>query len=281
MIKILLMSVVSLTVMFSCSKEETIAVLDEPLDVSCKPESSLLSPGIIGGKRVTRGDKDDSTVALILFKVGKNRTGYCTGAMISPTVMLTAAHCMQAAAKDTKVIFYTSVSCESDYNPAKNAQSVDKIIIHDDYLPLESAALESKNDIAILVLKDPAPARYPIYKIAKPTEIANSKLFFYGYGVTGSNQAGMGILRKTSFAEEDFEILVATKKVKVTQNGGRGICSGDSGGPGLVNVGSESKILGINSFVMGPENNTCNGSATLALAYSYEAWIQNILDQNK
>ena len=286
MIKLLLTAVLSSTLIISCAKKESDAVIDEPLDLSCRPEAKLLANGIVGGTRVQQGEKDSSTVALIMYKAGKNRngkeqTGFCTGAMISPKVMLTAAHCVPAAAKDTFVIFHTSISCESLYKPEKNVQKVLKVIPHEKYIPIKSASVESENDIAIIILEDKAPANYPIYSIAVPTEIKDSSLFFYGYGVIGSNKSGMGILRKTSFSKEDFTIHESDRKVKVRQNAGKGICYGDSGGPGLVNVKTESQILGVNSFVSGPDSDACNGESTLALAHSYKDWIQNIINQNK
>lgn len=281
MIKLLLTAVLSSTLIISCAKKESDAVIDDPLDLSCRPESKLLANGIIGGTRVVQNDKDDSTVAMIMYRAGKNATGICTGAMIAPRVMLTAAHCVPVAAKDTFVVFHTAISCESGYKPEKNAQKVVMVIPHEKYKPIESATVESENDIAIIILEDKAPAAYPIYSIANPDEVKDSKLFFYGYGVIGSHKMGMGMLRKASFAQEDFTIHESNKKVKVRQDAGKGICYGDSGGPGLVNVKGESQILGVNSFVSGPKNDTYNGESTLVLAHSYKEWIQNIVKQNK
>ncbi len=281
MIKLLLAAVLSSTLVISCAKKESDAVIDGPLDLSCKPESELLASGIIGGTRVLQNENDSSTVALIRYKISKYESGICTGTMIAPKVMLTAAHCVPAAAKDTYVIFHRSISCESGYKPEKNVQKVAKVIPHEEYTPIKSAEVESENDIAIIILEDKAPANYPIYSIAVPTEIKDSSLFFYGYGVIGSNKRGMGILRKTSLSKSNFSIHEADKKVKVRQDAGKGICYGDSGGPGLVNVKTESQILGVNSFVSGPKTDSCNGESTLALAHSYKEWIQNIVDQNK
>ncbi len=281
MIKFLVSAVLSSTLIISCAKKESDAVIDEPLDLSCRPESSLLASGIVGGTRVFQNDKDDSTVALILYKVANDVTGVCTGAMVAPRVMLTAAHCVPVAAKNTHIVFYSSISCESGYKPELHAQNVEKIVVHEDYTPIIDGTEESANDIAIIILKERAPSNYPIYSIANPAEVEDSKLFFYGYGVVGSHKNGARVLRKTSFSKDDYRISEQNKKVRVLQNDGKGICYGDSGGPGLVNVKGESQILGVNSFVSGSESDMCNGTSTLALAQSYKSWIQNIINQNK
>ncbi len=281
MIKILLTAMLTSSLFFSCAKKEADVVIDGPLDLSCRPEANLLAAGIIGGTRVLQKENDSSTVALIMYKAGRDETGICTGTMIAPKVMLTAAHCVPVAAEDTYVIFYSSISCESEYVPEKNAQKVAKIYAHEDYVAIDSNSIPSKNDVAIIILEEKAPEDYPIYKIADPKKIADSKLSFYGYGVTGSKKGGAGILRKTSFSKDEFYIYESDKKVKVLQNEGRGICYGDSGGPGLVSVAGETQILGVNSFVNGPEEDACDGVSTLALAHSYKEWIQNIIKQNK
>lgn len=279
MFKPILLGVVASLIFLACSPssdKDTSAPVQEQGNGTCVSESKLMN-GIIGGKRVEPIDKDSKTVAMILSTVGKD-SGICTAALIRANVLLTAAHCIQATVNKTIVVFHASISCESGFDVRSHAQRVVKTIVHEGYSP-SAGTKEGADDIALVFLETSAPAGYPIYKIADPAAVDNSRLYFYGYGVTGSAEKGSGILRKASFAKEDFLIEKDVKKIRVTQDKGVGICYGDSGGPGLVNVNGESQILGVNSFVRGSEADTCNGTSTLALASAYREWINNKINQ--
>ena len=282
MFKPVLLIAVAALIFSACSPssdKNTSAPVKEQGNGRCIPESQLLAQGIIGGKRVEPTDADAKTVAMILSTVSENDNGICTAALIRPNVLLTAAHCIKATVNKTIVVFHSAISCESGFDVQTHAQRVVKTIVHEGYSP-SAGTKEGIDDIALVFLETSAPAGYPIYKIADPAAVDNSRLYFYGYGVTGSAEAGSGILRKASFAKEDFLIEKDIKKIRVTQDKGVGICYGDSGGPGLVNVNGESQILGVNSFVRGSEADTCNGTSTLALASAYREWINNKIKSN-
>ena len=281
MLKISFIGIFSLLALNSCSptSSDTSAKVSVDENATCVPESKLMAKGIIGGKRINPTDKDSTTVAMVLSRKKKD-AGICTGTLIGPKLLLTAAHCIKASADETLIVFYSAISCESGFDSTKNSQRVSKVIVHKDYVPSEKTK-EGINDIALIILQDPAPVNYPIYKIADPAKLKDSRLYFYGYGVTGSNEGGAGILRKTSFSRNDFSVEKENNKIRVQQDNGTGICSGDSGGPGFVNIDGEAQILGVNSFVKGPEDDFCNGTSTLALAYSYKEWIQDAMKKNR
>ncbi len=280
MVKIAFVGFLSFLLLNSCSESssDSSAKVKSPEKRSCVPESELMAKGIVGGKRVNSNDKDSKSVVMILSLDDKD-AGICTATLISPKILLTAAHCIKVSAEKTLIVFHTAISCESGFDVTKNTQRVSKLIKHELYVPSEKT-IEGVNDIALIILKEPAPTNYPIYKIANPSELKDSKLYFYGYGVTGSNEGGSGILRKTSFSSEDFVVEKESDKVRVKQNRGTGICFGDSGGPGLVNINNEAQILGVNSFVQGPDDDSCNGTSTLALAYPYKEWIRKAAQDN-
>lgn len=235
---------------------------------NCIPEAELLAGGIIGGSLVKPTDEDSKTVMMVI-----SNGELCTGSAISDNVILTAAHCVVSGKREnTFVAFYPSLSCESGFSPAKHAMGVSKIVVHEDYDPKVEADVTSA-DIALVFLDGKVPAGYPIYKIASPENAIEDALVMYGYGRTGSNSGGAGMLRKTIIQSADYKIDRPTKKINVRQSNGVGICQGDSGGPSLILVKGELEILGINSYVVGSKNDICNNSSFETLVSEYTGWI--------
>jgi secreted trypsin-like serine protease len=241
----------------------------------CFPETELNQPGIVGGDRVYQTDADAKRVVL-LFVDG----AICTASPIAEDVLITAAHCVMGSAKKSFVAFYSSISCESGFNVKNSSQTsgVREFIYNESYDDRVSPSA-MVGDIALVFLNKKIPDGYPIYKIANPFDVDQHKpIQFFGYGNIGLKKGGRGILRKTSVSGANFEIDRVERKVKIDQSGGHGICSGDSGGPGLVEIDNELEILGINSYVT-PDGNVdaCRGKASLVLADSYRDWIEKKL----
>ncbi len=236
---------------------------------TCVPESELLAGGIVGGQIVEQSDSD-SKMVMMLVSNGQ----MCTAAAIGKRVILTAAHCIAGDKTNTFVAFYSSVSCESGFNKNLYTQGISETFVHSDYDPA-STPENMKGDIALIILENDIPEGYTIYKIADPEKIhASSDMYLYGYGNTGSNAGGAGMLRKTILSNSAFDIDLNLKKIKVNQSGGNGICLGDSGGPSFVNdIEGEKQILGVNSYVKGPENDICSNFSYQTLANAYSDWI--------
>jgi secreted trypsin-like serine protease len=245
----------------------------------CVPESELWKPSestaaIVGGERVNEGDVDAKKVVMVISRKGKGAE-LCTAAAIAPDVLLTAAHCAVASAKDTKVATYTSISCESGFDARYNTQTASDVVANENYDSNIDVA-DSQNDVALIFLNQELPYGYPVYRIADPAQMdAHSNLKIYGFGEVGYHQAGSGMLRKAQIPESDFRILKDEGKIEINQTSGTGICSGDSGGPGLVSVNGELQILGVNSYGMNKKgSDICKGYGYMALANKYRDWIK-------
>ena len=269
--------VVALTSLFILSCAKKIDKTTEQLNQkTCSPESELMTAGIVGGSRVNQSDADSKKVVLTL--IGSST---CTASAITPNVLITAAHCVNSFSKKSSAVavFRTSVSCESGFDIRSDSMRITKVVAHPDYQP---SFVGSEADIALVFLESSVPQGYPIYKIADPALVTQSStIYFWGFGDVDFKKGGAGILRRTQVPREDFEIDEYAKKVKIDQSKGRGVCSGDSGGPGIVVQNGEYKILGINSFVSGEFDSTkCKDEGYLVLAKPFIPWIKSVLKQN-
>jgi secreted trypsin-like serine protease len=264
-IRILL--VVSALIVAGCGSKDS----DKQIPIapqSCVPESKLLSSGIVGGTKVTQGDPDSKKV-MMLYNDGE----LCTASALTKHILITAAHCVQKSAAKSWVAFHESLSCESGFKVENNAVPVVEFVVHPDYKKIGEA---NPNDLALIILRDAIPVGYQTYGIADPDDLtANSTLYFYGYGDVNYKQGGAGILRKTQVSRQNYSIESEQNLVSVDQTIGHGVCNGDSGGPSLVNINGEMKLLGVNSYVGGPsEASLCDGKGYLTLVNSFKTWIQ-------
>ena len=243
----------------------------------CVPEKDLLVSGIVGGNVVQSSASDSKNAIMIL----SDKNQLCTSTALSRTVLLTAAHCLSDASKAVALTSST-LSCESGFDVTVNQIKARKLVVHEDYSSDISAG-DSANDVALVFLEKPLPSSYPIFSIADLTTLTKeNSLYLWGFGEINNNSGGDGQLRKTQISADDYSINNDMKKVVIDQSSGHGICHGDSGGAAFVKQDGQLKILGVNSYVVGPEGSgLCNGKAYLTLATEYQAWIQKQIYLNK
>lgn len=235
----------------------------------CLMESELLARGIVGGQTVQLSDADSKMVVMLI-----SDGMVCTAAPIHKNVLLTAAHCLSREPGQTRVIFYPSVSCESGYDQMRHSVIASHVEIHENFNE-DTPIQDTQGDVALVFIDQDVPTDYPKYNLADPATVsAQSDLYLYGYGRIRSSGGGAGILRKTSLPSDSYAVDPLSKKVVLNQSNGTGICNGDSGGPSLVNTqAGDLRILGINSYVVGPQSDVCSERSVQTLAYSFQDWI--------
>lgn len=186
------------------------------------------------------GTRHPHTCAL----VGKSSSGtypYCSGAMISPTVFLTAAHCDLGNARVT-------VTFDEKYS---TNFTLDAGTYHADLR--YSGAQNDLHDIAVLVFDAPIAGITPAQLTALGSLDSlgkNHKITAVGYGGQEpviEKGAGMVI-----HYEDNREFSVGTLNainpswLHVSQNpstGNGGACYGDSGGPNFLGAGDQATII--------------------------------------
>lgn len=217
------------------------------------------------------GDPDTNPDHLAVVGVYDNYQ-FCTGTLISSTVVLTAAHCISS--RSFYVLFGNNVN-------SALSRSVTEKKVHPGW---DSNNLV--NDIALLRLASSAPAgTTPIPYLPQRLEITSADvgrpLEFVGYGETESG--GFGI-KMTVTNNLDW---VCTSPGGCNLGSGRyaspyticqdqnpgGPCSGDSGGPALIVRDGREYVAGITSY--GDQNCTLYGCSTKV--DEFEAFIADFV----
>jgi endonuclease G len=215
---------------------------------------------IVGGVPVLPGEFPECAL------IGRKNTNgtfrwFCTGVLVHPRIVLTAAHCFNAAAPVNVV----ALSAENQSNLQKaEVISVRRMVVHPEY------QLTGLHDISVLILRKAAtvkPAR-----TATEAEIkAATRTTLVGFGNDDVlSTRGFGIKREVTVpithsagttggniddAEQEFGFESDLEYVA----GGSGFdsCNGDSGGPSYIDVNGEMVVAGLTSRATDTARNPC------------------------
>lgn len=188
----------------------------------------------------------------LLIEVTRSKGVFtCTGVAITPTLLVTAAHCLDGEIKNVRI--FTG----SAYNPKDPFIEVQEFKLHQSYDPKKSAY---RNDIAKIVLKTSLPNSVKIYPIFEGKEVKGDVLRF-GFGARNKKNLRTVItpkFRRINALEEIVELDDTFSR------------SGDSGGPIYLDNGGEVSVLAIHStFSHGPQGRYSFNP----LLSAYKSWI--------
>ncbi len=203
-------------------------------------DREVTSQAIVGGTATTG---DPAIVALYTKKPEDEKGALCTGTVIAPKVILTAAHCVHPDLVGEGTT--TTLLMGPDLNkPETRCPCIPAKETH--YDPLFSRyLLMNGHDIAVVIMDEPLDVQpIPFMQKAIPDAAAGGAARIVGYGLdNGFNQTGAVIKRTAELKLNSFDNLFVKTGVW-----GKGICSGDSGGPVLIKVDGKETVVGVNSF---------------------------------
>lgn len=173
----------------------------------------------------------DNAVLAIRFRSGELR---CSGTVIAPHVVLTAAHCGLVAPTyyDYQVFF------GADVNGAGTLVDVTEVHVHPDYEPATLA-----NDVTVLVLADAAPVT-PAILVSSSLDGTSpgAPVRVVGYGRTAGDADDQGVRRTGTATLSELrpaELVLAPAPAQP--------CTYDSGGPAFMTIGGVEQLVGVTS----------------------------------
>src|SRR5882757_759949 len=221
---------------------------------------------IVGGGAPTTEGVGRSVVTIV-----GSRGNFCTGALIAPRVVLTAAHCVQPGA-DYKIVDYGA-----DRQP--KLQDVRSVSIHPAFNMQAMTDHRATADVALLQLAAPATGKAAA-TLGMPNIpiMAGSRFTIAGIGVTvrGDGKSG-GAIRVAGLVATGRPGTLQIRLVDPVGQGtreGMGACTGDSGGPVFEDKSGGPVIIGIISWSTGPNGSAgCGGITGVTPLTIYRDWI--------
>jgi secreted trypsin-like serine protease len=225
------------------------------------PASAIVGGGGAAGENIARA---------VVTIIGSRGT-FCTGSLIAPDLVLSAAHCVMRSA-DYKIII-------PGETPPR-LLDVRRVAQHPHFNVAGILAHRASADVALLqtaaslaASKTPAPLGAPVIPIA-----IGSRLTIAGVGVTrrGDGKSG-GVIRAADLAVTGkpgtLQIRLADPLTNNIRDG-LGGCTGDSGAPVFEMQGGRAVIVGLVSWSTGPNSTDgCGGLTGVTPLTLYRDWI--------
>ena len=196
--------------------------------------ASLEQP-IING---TADSHDTSVVALLASDPSSNGGLLCTAEVISPHVLLTAAHCVFGA---DGFVFQVFPGDSLAMAQAGQFLAVKEVHAHPDYDPSGFGVA----DVGIVILAEPTtltPLSYNVTPI--PMSYKGKEARIVGYGLTNpKDNTSYGVRQEAPVAISDWSATLIN-----VYDGFHTSCEGDSGGPSFLKVANREVVGGVTSF---------------------------------
>jgi len=214
---------------------------------------------------------DDALARSVVTIVG-SRGNFCSGAVIAPDLVLSAAHCVMPGA-DYKIVLY-------DAQRQPTLRDVRRVATHPQFNVQGILAHRASADVALLQLAEPLPRPHAPAPLGAPAEpiAAGQSFSVAGIGVArrGDGKSG-GVVRAATLVSISHPGRLQIRLVDPATNNARpglGACTGDSGAPVFQQQSGGAVIVGVVSWSTAAANAAgCGGLTGVTPLTLYRDWI--------
>jgi secreted trypsin-like serine protease len=230
------------------------------------------SPGfaVVGGDVVRGSDQAWRWTV----KIESNKGELCSGVVIQPRLVLTAAHCVLGGGR-------FSVTYLDDQLRRRSIRAAN-VVAHESFLPGRTPSTQPGVDLAMIRLAEPLPATIqPVTMGGSLGAGERVSIAGFGLGQEGRRQSARtlrqsGLTSAGSYTSGN-NVMVAVDSQNLGQAPGAGACKGDSGGPIMRGGSGSAELVGIVSWSSGPASqrirSVCGGFTAITPVADHAFWI--------
>jgi MYXO-CTERM domain-containing protein len=241
------------------------------------------APPIVNGSTT----QDYEPVGAILQIYNNQGGAFCSGTLVATKYVITAAHCVTAAKDAEKqgwdIWFMVGHDVYKDSGWIDYAE-VKNMWYHSGYSDNSS---NINDDIGVLELKTKITSvpTMPVNQTSPKNNWSGDPVTYVGFGITDDDKDDGGKKRTV-----DVPFYTYDSSFIYTYSGDSGtiynICSGDSGGAALMELGGETKLVGANSFGFNinggqPDCNKRGAAAGATRIDAYWSWLTTYIPEEE
>ena len=221
--------------------------------------------------------RDPDGLRASVVRIESTRGEICSGTLIGPDLVLTAAHCVMHRAG------YSVVAVDRSFRQQRILAIAASM--HPDFVPGTTPEDQPGIDLALIKLERPLGADFQPLDPRGSAIATGEAVDIAGFGVVAENRRGTaGTLRSAQLVsigslEVANRVTMVTDRRRFAETTGSGACLGDSGGPILRGGRGGYQVVGVVSWSSGAmrqnsrARTACGGFTAVTPTGEHAGWI--------